>query len=73
MLLTISNTEKMDIYESNNRIAVLCKLAYIVDKNGIVSIQTELTKQYISRNWTKLDPVVGREKVLAIMQKSLEF
>ena len=63
----------MEIYESKNKIAVLSKCAYIIDYDGIVSIKNELSKQYIRKNWTKLDPKTGREKVLTIMQKSLEF
>lgn len=65
--------DKISIFESENRIAVLCKLAYIIDNDGVVSIKNEADKEYIKSNWTALEFAKGREKVLNLMQKSLKF
>lgn len=64
--------DKISIFESNDRIAVICRLSYVIDKNGVISIQ-DATKEYIKNNWTALELVKGREKVLNLMQKSLKF
>ena len=64
--------DKISIYESNDRVAVICQLPYVIDKNGIISIQSD-TKEYIEKHWMLLDTQVGREKVLSLIQKSLNF